>query len=256
MARLRDSVVARETPWWFLLGGAGGAFFVVGQGIAGAVLGVSLFTIAVVATQTITGAVIDGVGFGDMQKRPITPVRAIAALLALAAVAFTGIADLRTDIPIWLLIFPLLAGVAAGYQQAANGQLRHVSQSPLAATFMSFLTGTVVLIVAAAVNIAVSGWVATFPTDLWLYSGGLVGIVFIAGAIIVVRTIGVLLLSLATIGGQLLGALALDLVFPIAGGGLPLTTIIGTLVTLGAVSLAAFSAQRTGAAVVGLRDEE
>ncbi|MEQ1737810.1 MAG: DMT family transporter, partial [Rhodoglobus sp.] len=152
--------------------------------------------------------------------------------------------------------FPLIAGIAAGYQQAANGQLRHVSHSPLAATFMSFLTGTLVLVVAAGVSIAVVGWKVTFPTEWWLYSGGLVGIVFIAAAIVVVRTIGVLLLSLATIAGQLLGALALDVVFPISGGGLPFTTIIGTIVTLLAVSLAAVSAQRSKGPIVGLHDEE
>ena len=256
MARMRESIVSRQTPWWFLLGGACGAFFVVAQGLTGAILGVSLFTIATVATQTITGAVIDGVGLGDMQKRPVTVVRIIASLLALGAVAFTGFADLHINFPIALLIFPLVAGAAAGYQQAANGQLRHVSQSALAATFVNFVSGIVVLALATVVHIAVGGWSVTFPTELWLYSGGLIGILFIVGSVVVVRTIGVLLLSLGTIAGQLLGALLLDLFFPMSTSGLPVTTIIGTLVTLGAVSLAAVSAQRSNAPIVGLGDED
>ncbi len=256
IARLRDSVASRETPWWFLLGGACGAFFVVAQGLTGAILGVSLFTIATVATQTVAGAIIDGVGFGDMLKRPVTVLRIIASILALGAVAFTGLAELRTDFPVALLIFPLVAGAAAGYQQAANGQLRHVAQSTLAATLVNFVVGTVALLLATAVHVVAGGWVAAFPTELWLYSGGLIGILLIAGSIVVVRAIGVLLLSLGLIAGQLLGALLLDVFFPMAIGGLPVTTVIGTLVTLGAVSLAAVSAQRSDAPVVGLRADD
>lgn len=247
--RLRDSVAARQTPWWYLIGGVFGAFFVVSQGLTAAVLGVALFTIAVVATQTITGAVIDGVGLGDLPKRPVTVLRVVASLLALAAVVFTGLAELRVDVPIALLTLPLLAGIGVGYQQAINGQVRHVSQSALTATFLNFLTGTVVLVVAVVIHTLVVGWVATFPSNPLLYTGGAIGVLFIGGAAAVVRTIGVLLLGLGTIAGQLLGALVLDLVIPISGRGLPMTTVVGTLLTLVAVSLAVLSAQRAQRAV-------
>lgn len=244
LARLTASVRERHTPWWFLIGGFFGALFVVGQSLTAAVLGVALFTIAVVATQTITGAVIDRVGLGDLPKRPVTVLRVVASLLALAAVVFSGLAELRIDVPIVLLILPLLAGVGVGYQQGINGQVRHVSQSALTATFLNFLTGTAVLLVAVIVHTLVVGWVATFPTNPLLYTGGAIGVLFIGGATAVVRTIGVLLLGLSTIAGQLLGALVLDLVIPISGRGLPMTTVIGTLLTLVAVSLAVLSAQR------------
>ena len=49
LADLRASVRSRRTPWWFLGGGAFGAFFVISQGLTAAVVGVALFTIAVVA---------------------------------------------------------------------------------------------------------------------------------------------------------------------------------------------------------------
>ena len=90
LARLTTSVRERRTPWWYLIGGLFGAVFVVGQGLTAAVLGVALFTIAAVATQTITGAVIDRVGLGDLPKRPVTALRVVASLLALAAVTFSG----------------------------------------------------------------------------------------------------------------------------------------------------------------------
>lgn len=244
VALLRDSVRARETPWWHLIGGVCGAFFVLSQGLTAAVMGVALFTIAVVATQSVTGAVIDRVGIGDLPKRPVTLLRIIASILALAAVGFSGVAELRADVPIGLLILPLVAGVGVGYQQAINGQVRHISRSALAATFLNFLTGTAVLIVALVAHTIAVGWVATFPGELWLYSGGVIAVLFIGGATHVVRTIGVLLLGLGTIAGQLVGALLLDLLVPIEGRGLTLTTVVGTLLTLVAVTLAVLSAQR------------
>ncbi len=246
--RLSRSVRARETPWFFLIGGAFGALFVIGQGLTAAIIGVALYTIAVVATQTVTGAVIDRVGLGDLPKRPVTLLRVLASLLAVGAVLYAGLSELRTDIPIGLLVLPLLAGVGIGYQQAVNGQVRHVSQSALTATFLNFLVGSVVLVVALVVHTLVVGWVATFPANPLLYAGGAVGVLFIGGAALVVRTIGVLLLGLGTIAGQLLGALVLDLVIPIAGRELTLPTVIGTLATLIAVSLAVVSARRAALA--------
>ena len=265
LARLTTSVRERRTPWWYLIGGLFGAVFVVGQGLTAAVLGVALFTIAAVATQTITGAVIDRVGLGDLPKRPVTALRVVASLLALGAVTFSGLAELRVDVPIGLLILPLLAGVGIGFQQAITGQVRHVSQSALTATFINFLTGTTVLILAAIVHTIVVGWVASFPSNPLLYTGGVLGVLFIGGAAVVVRTaaegskgdvrtIGVLLLGLGTIAGQLLGALVLDLVIPISGRGLPTTTVIGTLLTLVAVSLAVLSARRSHVATPPLTE--
>ena len=244
LARLNRSVRARRTPWWYLIGGVFGAFFVVSQGLTATVVGVALFTIAVVATQTITGAVIDRVGLGDLPKRPVTVLRVVASLLALVAVGFAGASELRVDIPIALLILPLLAGVGVGYQQAINGQVRYVSESALTATFLNFLTGASVLVIAVIVHTLIVGWVANFPSNPLLYTGGAIGVLFIGGAAAVVRTIGVLLLGLGTIAGQLVGALLLDLAIPIAGHHLSITTVIGTVLTLVAVSLAVLSAQR------------
>lgn len=245
LARLRESVASGRTPWWYLIGGVGGALFVLGQGLSAGILGVALFTIVVVASQTVSGTVIDRVGVGALGQRPITPLRIAASALAVLAVAFAGIAELRFDVPPWVLILPLVAGVAIGWQQAANGQVRHVAQSAVAATFVNFLTGTAVLLVAALIHSSATGWPQAFPTNPLLYSGGFLGVVFVFGAIAVVRFTGVLLLGLGTIAGQLLGALVLDLVLPVSGHAIALTTVIGTLLTLVAVSIAAFATRAT-----------
>ena len=241
VAKLRDSVVHRRTPWWYLIGGAFGALFVIGQGLSAAVIGVALFTISVVASQTVTGAVIDRVGLGDLERHPFTVARVVASVLAVAAVVFAGLTELTAEVPPLLLLLPLVTGIGTGYQQAANGQVRNVSGSSLTATLLNFVVGSVVLVVAVLIHSALVGWPETFPQNPFLYSGGLIAAVFIGGAIAVVRIIGVLVLGLATVAGQLLGALVLDLVLPISGRELALTTVIGTALTLVAVSIAALS---------------
>jgi transporter family-2 protein len=51
----------------------------------------------------------------------------------------------------------------------------------------------------------------------YLYVGGLIGAIFVAVAARLVRTLGVLLLTLTSIAGQLLGAVILDIFIPTPG---------------------------------------
>jgi transporter family-2 protein len=88
-------------------------------------------------------------------------------------------------------------------------------------------------------------WPAQFPTNPILYLGGAVGVIFIALGPIVVRHVGVLLLTLGTIAGQMLGSVALDIVVPAPGHDLGVATLIGVALTLIAVSLAAWSTRDT-----------
>lgn len=244
LGALRGEVAARRIPWVFLTGGAFGALFVLSQGLSAAVVGVALFTVAAVAGQTVSGAIIDQRGLGTMAPKPVTAVRLFAAVLAVGAVLLAGSSELSADAPIPLLVLPVLAGLGIGWQQAVNGQVRAASGSPFAATFMNFLVGTAVLLVAALVHIAFAGWTAQFPADPLLYAGGALGVVFIGGAVAIVRITGVLLLGLATIAGQLIGATLLDLLVPVEGHEITAITIIGTALTLVAVSIAALPARR------------
>ncbi|UOE45877.1 DMT family transporter [Agromyces larvae] len=224
--------------WWMLLGGLAGAFLVLSQGLTAALLGVALFTVAIVAGQTVSGLVIDLIGLGPGGRHPITAPRTIGATLALAAVTVAVSAQLGTGIAIWWVLLPLLAGLGTGWQQAVNGRVRVEAASALTATFLNFASGTAVLVAAALVRIAIAGPPDAFPTEPWLYVGGALGCVFIAGSAVIVRRTGVLLLSLATIAGQLASALALDLLLPVPGRHVDAATVVGTLLAFIAVGIA------------------
>ena len=234
----------REMPWYYVAGGAAGAFLVLSQGLTAAILGVALFTVAIVSGQTLSGLVIDRRGLGSMQPKKLTVTRVVGSILTLVAVGIAVSAQISSDIPVWMLVMPFLAGLGIGWQQAVNGQVKVRADSALTATFINFVVGFTVLAVAAVIHGSIAGWPAGLPNEWWLYLGGPIGVVFIAGAAIVVRHLGVLLLGLGTIAGQLLTSLLLDLVLPSAGHTVVTTTVVGTILTLLAVAIAALPGKR------------
>jgi transporter family-2 protein len=240
IAQVVTALRERSIPWWLVLGGIGGALFVLGQGLTVGVLGVALFTIAVVCGQTVSSLLLDHRGIALMPATPATPRRVVGAALAVVAVGIAVSDRLRPDAPYLMLVIPLVAGLFVGWQQAVNGQVRQVSGSAFTATFGNFLVGTAVLGLALLGHIAVAGWSPDFPGEWWLYLGGLVGCVFIAAQAVLVRVTGVLLLGLALLAGQLAASVLLDLFTPVEGAGIHLVTIVGSALVLVAVVVAAW----------------
>lgn len=235
--------VARELragriSWWMLFGGVAGAWFVATQGLSAGVIGVALFTVSIVAGQTVGGVVFDLVGLGPAGRRPLTAPRVFGALLALAAVIWTLSSEIGGAVPVLLVILPFTAGFGSAWQQAVNGRIRVAASSALTSTLVNFIVGTTVLVVVMIVHSSLVGWPTALPGEAWLYAGGLIGCLFIAVQAIVVRVIGVLVLALAGVAGQLTAALALDLLVPVGDQTVELATIGGAALALVAVVIA------------------
>lgn len=254
LGRVLRALRARELRWWYVCGGAAGAFLVLSQGLTAAVLGVALFTVSIVAGQTVSGLVLDMVGVGAGGKRPLTAARVVGAALALAAVTWAVSSQFGSGVPVWMMALPLIAGLGIGWQQAVNGQVRVVAESALTATFINFVVGTTVLVVLMLIHSSIVGWPTSLPTEPWLYVGGAIGCVFIAGAALLVRVLGVLVLGLATVAGQLLTALLLDLLAPSSAHPVAFSTVAGTGLALVAVAVASIrwgGSARSGQATKG-----
>ena len=244
MARVVTALRTGSIPWWYVLGGAGGAFFVLSQSLVVGLVGVALFTVGIVAGQTVSSLLIDRRGLGTMGAKAVTWQRLVGAIVALLAVVLAASSELRGDLPFWVLLIPFLAGLGVGWQQAVNGQVRAIAGSAFTATFGNFLVGALVLVVIAIIHTAISGWPAHFPATPWLYLGGLVGIAFIAAQATIVRSTGVLLMGLAVLSGQLVTAVVFDLVVPVQAHAIAPLTIVGAALTLVAVVIAAIPGRR------------
>jgi transporter family-2 protein len=85
--------------------------------------------------------------------------------------------------------------------------------NPMYSTFVSFCVGMLGALVAIGVSrwLGEAGdWRAALQAPWWAWCGGLVGMTFVALAILAVPRIGAASFSAAAIAGQLLGALILD----------------------------------------------
>jgi len=87
-----------------------------------------------------------------------------------------------------------------------------------------------------------------WPHVWWLYVGGALGAVYIALAAVAVAELGVLRLSLATVAGQLVAAVVLDVVWPSPGITLRYQTVVGAALTLVAVAVTGIGRRQAAAA--------
>jgi len=227
--------------WWQVGGGVLGGFFVAVQSATVPVLGVAVFTVAVVAGQVSNSIAVDRAGLGPAGRQAVTPARVISAALALAAVV-VAVSD-RLGGPVQgsvlAVVAALVAGLAIAVQQAINGRVGAAAGNPWTAAWVNFTLGSVVL--GAALGVA---WGLTEfdpgalpPGPWWLYLGGTIGVLFIAAATWVVQRLGVLLFALLTITGQLCGALLLDWLAPARGVTFHLTLVAGVLLAGVAVAV-------------------
>lgn len=242
-AALRDLIGhlrSGVTPWWGVLGGLGGASVVVAQGLTVTYIGVAVFTMCFICGQLIGAIVVDMTWVSP--HGPIRPRRRriLGTAIVLVGVLVSTLAGGVAEIPVWAPIFPILAGGLSAVQQAVNGRVRARVHSAYAATFVNFLVGFSALLVVAVVTAIILGppQAVPGPAQLWMLTGGLLGVGVIFVNAVTVGRLGVLLLSLLSLVGNLGGSVLLDLAIP---GQAPVTwwtglslalVLIGVLVTM------------------------
>ncbi len=233
LTTLAAEVSAGRLPWWAMVGGTGGGFLILTQGLSAGVLGVAIFSIAVVTGQSLGAVLIDSRGWFGVKRERLRPQRGLGALIVLVG-AVVALEITPESIPEvgWLFLLPLFAGAGTGFQQAVNGRVKDASGSAIVATFVNFVAATGAVLVVFIVSLPVLGLPENIPGTWWLWAGGLIGVVFIVVQVTVVGIVGVLGLGVSLISGQLIGAIILDALAPLSTSHLTVSTIIGALVTL------------------------
>lgn len=238
---LSRGIRERSIPWWMLVGGAAGALTVGTQAVAVGIVGVSLFTVGIVAGQTVGGLILDRVGYGPGGVVAVTVPRLVGGALALAAVGVVLISgDGLAGVPVWMVVLPVVVGAGLAWQQATNGRLRVRVGTPVTATLVNFTLGTAILAVLAVVVTIVDGPPAALPSEPWLYLGGALGVAYIMLSAALVARTGVLLFGLAAVSGQLLASLALDVLWPAPAGPGVVIEAVTVVIGLASVFVAAF----------------
>ena len=229
--------------WWQCIGGLAGAYLVATQSITVSVIGVAVFTVAVVAGQAVSSLLVDRLGFGPAGPQPFTRLRVVGALIALVAVVLAVSDQLTHPGDLLLAVLPALGGVFTAVQQAINGRVARTASpdayGAVAAGVVNFLVGFAALLVVFLADFALRGAPRHLPSEPWLYFGGACGVIFISAAASVVRVVGVFVLGLGTIAGQLIASLFIDLFVPAADKPVTFPVVAGTVLALAAVVVAA-----------------
>jgi transporter family-2 protein len=142
---------------------------------------------------------------------------------------------------------PLLAGAMTSVQSALNGRVRAASASSLTATTVNFLVGSVFLLgcsgLAWLLGARVTG-LPELPGQAWLLMGGALGIVFIGVTSATVSHLGVLLVSMTSLFGNLLSSVLVDLLHP--GAVITPLTVVAMVCVLAGVGAHGSRLQREG----------
>jgi transporter family-2 protein len=231
---LRVAVSRRELPQWTLFAGALGGTFVAIQTHVVPVIGVAIYSVASIAGQTAASLLVDRLGITGGGKKQITARRLAAAIFTVFAV-FISVLDRieAADLALFAVFLAGVAGAVVGVQRALNGQINEHSHQSYTTSLLNFFMGTSFLSILLILLIAVSDTeLSPLPAGpWWIYTGGVIGVIYIAFTSKIVQHLGVLTFTLFSVGGNLLGSLVIDLLSPTDGVRVSWYLVIGIAMT-------------------------
>jgi transporter family-2 protein len=231
---LRAAVANKEIARWKLLAGALGGSFVAIQTHIVPLIGVAIYSVASIAGQTAMSLVVDRIGLTGGGKKLISKRRVAAAVLTVLAV-FVSVFD-RIDaknLSLFAVVLGCIAGAVVGVQRALNGQINEHSHQSFTTSLLNFITGTSLLMILILGGILI-GKVELVPLPAgpwWIYTGGVIGVIYIAFTSTIVQHLGVLTFTLFSVGGQLVGSLVIDLISPTNGVSVSAYLVTGIVMT-------------------------
>jgi transporter family-2 protein len=231
---LRSAIAHKEIARWKLLAGALGGSFVAIQTQIVPLIGVAIYSVASIAGQTAMSLVVDRIGLTGGGKKLISPRRVIAAVLTVLAV-LVSVWD-RIDANNLSMIAVTAGGIAGavvGVQRALNGQINEHSHQSFTTSLLNFITGTTFLVILILVGVALGkNELSPLPAGpWWIYTGGVIGVIYIAFTSTIVQHLGVLTFTLFSVGGQLAASLVIDLVSPTDGVSVSAYLVTGLAMT-------------------------
>lgn len=247
ISNLRTAVANKEIAQWKLLAGALGGSFVAIQTHIVPLIGVAIYSVASIAGQTAMSLVVDRIGLTGGGKKLISRRRVAAAVLTVLAV-FVSVFD-RIDaknLSLFAVVLGCIAGAVVGVQRALNGQINEYSHQSFTTSLLNFITGTSLLVILILGGVLI-GKVELVPLPMgpwWIYTGGTIGVIYIAFTSTIVQHLGVLTFTLFSVGGQLVGSLVIDLVSPTNGVNVSAYLVTGIVVTYLGVIVGGVSSSR------------
>ena len=231
---LQSAIVRKEIARWKLFAGALGGSFVAIQTQIVPLIGVAIYSVASIAGQTAMSLVVDRIGLTGGGKKLISSRRVIAAVITVFAVLVSVWDRIdANDLSMLAVTAGCIAGLVVGVQRALNGQINEHSHQSFTTSLLNFVTGTTFLLILILIGIIFgNSELSPLPTGpWWIYTGGVIGVIYIAFTSTIVQHLGVLTFTLFSVGGQLAGSLIIDLVSPTDGVSVSAYLVTGLAMT-------------------------
>lgn len=231
---LKSAVAKKEIPIWTLFAGMLGGSFVAFQTQVVPIVGVAIYSVASIAGQTASSLFVDRIGLTGGGKKAITKRRVLAAFVTVFAVLVSVFDRIDAqNLSLFAVLFGVFAGTIVGVQRALNGQINESTQQSFTTSLLNFIMGTTFLLVFLVIAALVTQVkIVALPSGpWWMYTGGTIGVIYIAFTSTIVQHLGVLTFTLISVGGQLVGSLLIDLYSPTKGVQVSAYLVTGILMT-------------------------
>ena len=244
---LRGAITRKEIARWKMFAGALGGSFVAIQTQIVPLIGVAIYSVASIAGQTAMSLVVDRIGLTGGGKKLISLRRLLAAFLTVLAVLVSVWDRLdANNLSMFAVTAAGIAGAIVGVQRALNGEINEYSHQSFTTSLLNFIMGTsfLLLLIIGGIIIGKSHLTPLPLGPWWIYTGGTIGVIYIAFTSTIVQHLGVLTFTLFSVGGQLVGSLIIDLVSPTDGVSVSAYLVTGIAMTYAGVIAGGVSSSR------------
>ncbi len=231
---LRGALKRKEIPLWTLFAGMLGGSFVAVQTQIVPIIGVAIYSVASIAGQTAASLVVDRIGLTGGGKKHITVRRVAAAGITVLAVLISVLDRIEANnLSVLAVLLGCVAGAIVGVQRALNGQINESTQQSFTTSLLNFIMGTTILVIFLGIGMLINRTeIVSLPAGpWWMYTGGTIGIIYIAFTSTIVQHLGVLTFTLISVGGQLVGSLLIDFYSPTEGVNVSVYLVTGIVMT-------------------------
>lgn len=211
-------IMSQDFSYIWFVGGLMGVIYLTGNVILLPKIGAALTVIMTVAGQMVIGLMIDTFGWFDAAVQPINVYRVLGIVIMIAGIIFMNYKkkSARTAAEssnLWLAL-GLFTGAMPPIQTAVNSALRHEVDSFFFASLVSFIVGTVALLLLSVI-IAKHIRFVTYDKTLgkikpWHFIGGILGALYVTTNIVLMPYLGATLTLMTVIFGQMLMGLLID----------------------------------------------
>ena len=244
---LREAVQEKKIARWKLFAGMLGGTWVAVQTHIVPLIGVAIFSVASIAGQATASLIVDRIGLTGGGKKLLSKRRVAAALITVLAVLLSVLDRLdASNLSKFAVFLGVVTGALGGIQRAMNGEINEYSHQSFTTSLLNFIMGTTFLAVLLIVMILAKRIeLVPLPSGpWWIYTGGVIGVIYIAFSSTIVQHLGVLNFTLFSVGGQLVGSLAIDFLYPTDGVQISAYLISGIVMTYLGVIVGGASSSR------------